>query len=68
VKRHDLALKLGQPLKTAGGGCDGQNQLPKGITGFTFTADIEAGHENAASARDQNPGTFRWAGHEFEIS
>jgi putative transposase len=28
---------------------DGQNQLPKVITGVTFTDGIEAGHENAAA-------------------
>jgi putative transposase len=44
-----MVFKLIQIAQNSWRRLDGQNQLPKVITGVTFTDGVEAGHENAAA-------------------
>ena len=44
-----MVFKLIQTAQSSWRRLDGQNQLPKVITGVTFTDGVEAGHENAAA-------------------
>jgi hypothetical protein len=44
-----MVFKLIQTAQSSWRGLDGQNQLPKLITGVKFTDGIEAGRENAAA-------------------
>jgi transposase-like protein len=44
-----MVFKLIQIAQSSWRRLDGQNQLPKVITGVTFTDGVEAGHENAAA-------------------
>jgi transposase-like protein len=44
-----MVFKLIQTAQSSWRRLDGQNQLPKVITGVTFTDGVEAGHQNAAA-------------------
>jgi hypothetical protein len=44
-----MVFKLIQIAQSSWRRLDGQNQLPKVITGVTFTDGVEARHENAAA-------------------
>jgi transposase-like protein len=44
-----MVFKLIQTAQSSWRRLDGQNQLPKVVTGVTFTDGVEAGHQNAAA-------------------
>jgi hypothetical protein len=50
-----MGFRLIQIAQSSWRRLDGQNQLPKMITGVTFTDGVEAGHENAAASPRPHP-------------